>query len=439
MDKLEIKIALSYKIPEKDLTINGILRGLQEDQNKLMGNMVKAILAAMEKKTIKENISRHPGRYYRHGKQPRERKIITSFGPIYYRLAQLYDRRTGNVFSPLVKKLSILPYKQYQREALEAAVGQVIHLSYRLGEREVRRIKGYAPSKSTLHRCIKELAEDYGQWPCYRNRSFKFLMVDGTKVKRQGPRGAPLDKAEMRWALASEGVGRRFEPVGFWVDKDWGFICKDLSKRLDYKNLEVLFCDGGPGIEKNLLSEGMRSQRCVWHGKRDFPFLLYQDGAKKEEQKPFRKLIDEILLFSLTREMVEELLPQDKKVVVQLVEEIKTGLKKLIKALNPKKYPKTRAYIENFSKNALLVFEYWLEGKGWIPLTTNAIESAFSRIVNRIKRIGRRWSDEGLINWLMIAFRKIYKPVLWDELWTKYLEIHKQLRFSNLKISYAWI
>jgi hypothetical protein len=71
-----------------------------------------------------------------------------------------------------------------------------------------------------------------------------------------------------------------------------------------------------------------------------------------------------------------------------------------------------------------LIFDYWLEGKGWIPMTTNAIESAFSRIVNRVKHVGRRWSDEGLINWLMIAFRKIYKPALWDELWTKYLKIH---------------
>ena len=137
--------------------------------------------------------------------------------------------------------------------------------------------------------------------------------------------------------------------------------------------------------------------------------------------------------------MIEELLPQDKKVVVELVEEIKAGFDKLIKALNPEKYPKARTYIENFSKNALLVFEYWLEGKGWIPLTTNAIESALSRIVNRVKRIGRRWSDEGFINWLMIAFRKIYKPALWDELWKKYLKIHKQFRFSKLRVSYAWI
>ncbi len=439
MDELEIKIAINYKIPENDLTLNGILRGLKEDQNMLMRSIVKTILNALEEKTIEEYKSAQPERYYRHGRQPRARKLITSFGPVRYRLAQLYDRQTKKVFPPLVNALSILPYKQYQREALEAAVGQVIHLSYRLGEKEVRRIMGYAPARSTLHRCVKELAEGYGQWPSYKHRDFKFLMADGTKVKRQGPRGKPLDKAEMRWTLASEGERKRFEPVGFWVGKDWPFIRKDLEKRLNYEKLEVLFSDGGPGIEDNLLSEGMRPQRCVWHGKRDFPFLLYQDGAKKEEQQPFRELIKEIMLFSLTKEMLEEVLPPDKKLVVDLIEEIKRGFKKLIKALDPEKYPKARTYIENFSKNALLVFDYWLEGKGWIPMTTNAIESAFSRIVNRVKHVGRRWSDEGLINWLMIAFRKIYKPALWDELWTKYLKIHKQLRVSSLRVSYAWI
>ena len=439
MDELEIKIALSYKVPENGLTLNGILRGLKEDQNTLMQSIVKTILSALEEKTVEEYKSAHPDRYYRHGRQPRARKFITSFGPIRYRLAQLYDRQTKNVFPPLVNVLSILPYKQYQREALEAAVGQVIHLSYRLGEKEVRRIMGYAPGRSTLHRCVKELAEGYGQWPCYKHRDFRFLMVDGTKIKRQGPRGQPLDKAEMRWALASEGERGRFEPVGFWVDKKWGFIREELEKRLDYEKLEVLFSDGGPGIEENLLSEGMRPQRCVWHGKRDFPFLLYQDGAKKQQQEPLYELMNEILLFSLTRELLEKVLPPDKELIVELVGEIKKGFDKLIKALDPGKYPKARTYIENFSMNALLVFDYWLEGKGWIPMTTNAIESAFSRIVNRVKHVGRRWSDEGLINWLMIAFRKIYKPALWDELWTKYLKIHKQLRFSRLSVSYVWI
>jgi len=36
MGELEIKIALSYEVSKSDLTFNGILRGLQEDRNKLM-------------------------------------------------------------------------------------------------------------------------------------------------------------------------------------------------------------------------------------------------------------------------------------------------------------------------------------------------------------------------------------------------------------------
>ena len=54
MDELEIKIALSYKVPESDLTFNGILRGVQEDQNTLMKSIVRAILSALEEKAIQE-------------------------------------------------------------------------------------------------------------------------------------------------------------------------------------------------------------------------------------------------------------------------------------------------------------------------------------------------------------------------------------------------
>jgi len=32
---------------------------------------------------------------------------------------------------------------------------------------------------------------------------YRFLLVDGTKVHLQGPKGEELGKAEMRWAMAS--------------------------------------------------------------------------------------------------------------------------------------------------------------------------------------------------------------------------------------------
>jgi len=68
MDELEIKIALSYKVPENNLTLNGILQGLKENQNILMRSIVKTILSALEEKTVEEYKSVHPDRYYRHGR-----------------------------------------------------------------------------------------------------------------------------------------------------------------------------------------------------------------------------------------------------------------------------------------------------------------------------------------------------------------------------------
>lgn len=55
------------------------------------------------------------------------------------------------------------PYRQYQEESLEAAVGQAIHLSYRLASEEVGRIKGSAPAKSTVYRRVQETGRDLGK------------------------------------------------------------------------------------------------------------------------------------------------------------------------------------------------------------------------------------------------------------------------------------
>jgi len=439
MDDLEITIVLRYSVPEKGLTFNGLLRGLERDRDELMRNIVQVILKALEEKAIEDYKEAEPERYLKDGRQPNQRKLMTLFGEVRYKLAQLYDREKGVIFCPLTRRLGIIPYRQYQREAMEAGIGQAVHLSYRLGASEVRRIRGHGPSKSTLYRWLQELAEDYGEWPSFKHRGFRFLMVDGTKVELQGQGGYSQGKREMRWALASEGVGRAFELVGFWVGKDWSSIRQDLQRRLEYRGLRVLLSDGGPGIEENLLSGHMAQQRCIWHGKRDFFFLLFQDRLKKRAQIPYRRLLEANPLFLLKQEELEQLEPADKPLVERLVRVIKRCFKDLMAALPPDRCPKTRTYLENFYHHALLFFDYWLKGKGWIPFTTNAIESAFSRLVNRVKRIGRRWSEPGLINWLKIAFRKILHPELWIKLWRQYFRINKTLNLTSLKVEYRWI
>jgi hypothetical protein len=435
MDDLEIKIAITYKVPENNLTLNGLLRGLEQNRDEIMRAILGRILEALEEKAKNDY---PPGRYVLNGHQSTARNLVTSFGRIRHRMAQVLDRTTGAVVFPLVERLEIEPYRQYQRETLEAPVGQAIHLSYRLAMKETRRLRGHGPSKSTLWRRLQEVAESQGGWPPLKHRPFAFLMVDGTKVRRQS-RGTSLEPAEMRWAWASEGVGKPFELVGFWVGDSWETIRLDLSRRLNYGRLRMLFSDGGSGIEDNLRSARMECQRCTWHGHHDFRFLLYADEVKGPAQREFLELLNRNPLFHLRQAELETLKPEDEPLVRKLARTIRSGFGELLAALPESRYPKTRTYLLNFSRQALVFFDYWLDHQRWIPFTTNIAESAFSRVVNRIKRIGRRWSEAGLLNWLTIAMRKIFHPALWTSLWRQYLRLHRSLHLTSLISEYRWI
>jgi len=241
----------------------------------------------------------------------------------------------------------------------------------------------------------------------------------------------------MRWALASLGGASRFEPVGFWIDRHWAQIRKDLQARMDYDKLEVLFCDGGPGIEENLLHPRMKSQRCQWHGKRDFPYLLYADGLKKAKQQPLIEKLQSIPVMTLTQADVEKLRPEDRPLVEQMVQKTQHGFEQLLAVLDPKRYPHTRVYIENLMEPVTTFLKRWLANGEVIPLTTNAIENAFSQVNNRIKRVGRRWSETGLLNWLKVTFYKIFKPELWTKLWNNEKDMTK-IKLTSLQISWHW-
>jgi len=434
MDDLEIKIAITYKVPQSNLTLNGLLRGLERDRDEIMRNLLVTLFQALEEKA-KEEYSRSG--CVRDGHQSNRRVFRTSFGEIRYRLAQMRNRN-GAIFCPLATKLKVEPYRQYPGATLEAAVGQAIHLSYRLGARETERILGHGPSKSTLWRRLQNLAETEGAWPPMKHRPFKFLMVDGTKVHLQAG-GYSLGTSELRWAWAAEREGQPFELIGFWVGKDWSAIRRDLDGRLNYRRLRMLFSDGGSGIEESLRNATMDYQRCLVHGKRDFRFLLYADHVKGKKQESFLHLLDQNPLFHLRQADLEALRPEDEPLVRRLVRTIRRGFRELVTALPEDKYPKTRTYLENFSHQALVFFDYWLDHQLWIPLTTNIAESGFSRVANRIKRVGRRWSERGLINWLRIAFRKIFQPDQWTSLWRQYLGLHRRLHLVSLHLHYRWI
>lgn len=179
----------------------------------------------------------------------------------------------------------------------------------------------------------------------------------------------------------------------------------------------------------------MRPQRCILHGKRDFPYILYLEGLKKRGQEPFIEKFNSIPVFSLNRERLEELSGEDLTRVRELVEKTKDGFKEMLNVLDAERYPKARAYVENLLEGITTFFSWWIEKGQWIPINTNAIESAISRV----KRIGRRWSERGLINWLMVNLNKVFHPEMWERLWEQYLMANPEFKLISVSVNYRWV
>ncbi|MCK5007472.1 MAG: hypothetical protein KAR73_08795 [Spirochaetales bacterium] len=142
---------------------------------------------------------------------------------------------------------------------------------------------------------------------------------------------------------------------------------------------------------------------------------------------------------NLTQAGLERLGPDDFPKVEQLAEKTKQGFEQLLEALPEEKYPRARAYIKNLAKDVTTFFEFWFENQVWIPLTTNAVENAFSQVKNRIWAVGKRWSESGLMNWLKVVVHKVFYPDSWDELWAKYLGLDSELKINLLQVRYQWI
>lgn len=438
MGEITLDLRLVFKVPEKGLTINGLIHGLKEGAAQIHEAVLTTLMKAIEEKEVGRWSQKDPERYRRNGTQSKARQLKSSLGSIRYRLAQMVDRKTGKSFTPLVSALSIPSHDHYLEEAMEPSIGLVVHVSFRRAASEVERIQNQSMSHTTVHRRLREFAQSHDPFGERKDIAFRFLLVDGTKVHLQGGRGKDLGSAEMRWALASRGANQPFEPVGFWVHTDWKGIRKDLNRRLNYRRLKVLFSDGGPGIEENLLGPGMKHQRCIWHGKGDFPYLLYADGVKKGKQAPFVDQLKSIPALKLTKDQLESLRPEDRPFIEQTVRKTKQGFTQLLEALDPKKYPKARVYIQNLMEPVTTFLSWWLKKGEAIPLNTNAIESAFSRVCNRIKRVGRRWSEQGLLHWLKVAFYKIFKSDLWNLQWLGNRKRLPKIKLISMQISFFW-
>lgn len=416
--KLEMTLELEIKITEYPININGIIKGVHASQNQIGLAILREIIESIDRHASALATEKHPGRFRNKGIVPRQMK--TPMGKLSVGFTKFIDSWDGHTYMPGKRAMEVPAYKRWLPWCLTPAAGLLAKMSFARSSAEASRLQGEAPSKSTMHRRLEDLIGDGSFTPYLRKRWFRYLMVDGTGARfqdRHQEDNPVFYEGELRFAFAAVREGSPFELVGMWVNKEWSECAQELYNRMNTDRLEVLICDGGPGINEAFLLPGMRPQRCQWHGKRDLSFILYTDGAKKAQQQEIMAAFDAIPLTGWQKEDIENLRAEDSKELTNLRQKTLHSFCDLYFFLQSKGYHNAAVYVSNLAKPFVTFIDHLLETGKIIPTTSNIIEGKISLFKNRIKSIGKRWSEAGLLRWLAIAVRKLLPEFDWNTLW----------------------
>lgn len=416
--ELELAVELKINISDGPIDINGVIKAIHDFRNDLGRAIMIETIEALDRLLCDKVVSQQPGRYRNKGYG--NRQFRTPMGPVSVRFTRYRDSWSGTMCSPGRRAMDVPAYKRWLPWCLTPAAGLLAKVSYEQSSKEAQRLQGASPSKSTVHRRLEDLIGDGSYTPNMRKRWFRYLMVDGTGArfqKREDAEEPKFYEGEIRFAFASVGDGRPFELVGMWVNKSWRECSQDLYNRLCTDRLEVLISDGGPGIEEAFLLDGMRLQRCTWHGKRDLSFLLYADGVKKAGQQEILAAFDEIPLAGIQKDRLEQMRTEDVDALNDLRQKSLLAFCDLHFFLLSKGYHKAAEYLGNLARPFVTFVDHLVDKGAVIPATSNVIEGKISLFKNRIKSIGKRWSEKGLLRWLAIAVRKLLPDFNWESLW----------------------
>ncbi len=416
----EIKCEIKINIQEEHLNINGLIKTVHDFVKNCLGTeFLTMIIQALDRTHFSNLRAESPKRYENRGYQ--NRQLQTSMGKLNLRFLKVKDLETESTCCPGKELLNISNYTQWPLETIIKGSSLLPFMSFRRSSSEFIEQHGYGPSKSVIHSRLSELVGTGEYMPDLSEKDYRYLLIDGTKAKFQDRSKDTLDEifyqGEVRFAYASPGEGKPFDLVGLWVQKSWSECASELYGRLNSNKLEVLICDGEEAIATAFLKPAMRLQRCQWHGARELKYILYADGAKKKEQAPIIAGLEKIKLVGSRQATFEKLTEKDSFSLRDIRDNIVSDIKELAKNTIGKGYVKAGTYLQNLAEPFVTCLDYYLETGKKIPITSNIIERQIGLFKNRYSRVGRRWSEEGLIRCFAIAIRKLLPQFNWSECW----------------------
>lgn len=426
---LRIHLVLEVSIPEGTPVFQALTLAFWRFQGVAVTSLFTAVLQAIEARTRTELVARFPGRFRDKGRQAQPRQWQLPFGRVRFALAKLWDPVARRTVYPLKEAMEVPKYVRWCEETLVPGYRLAVLQSFRQSRNALQGLApdGRAPSHATVHRRFQGFAATLDPVPDYSHRRGSkpaaYQQADGTKLKLQA-QGHRAGSADLRLVVGSRTPHGPLEVLDYSVGDAWETIAERLRQRFP-KPPKVLVSDGEEGIPEALAGPETLHQRCLVHGRRNLPFALYQDGCKKGDREPIEAAFARIPGLQLCQAELARLDPTDKATLRELLEASEQAFLALKRKLPAIDFPHTRAYVLGLIEDGLAYLRHLLATGETIPLSTNRLESIWSRVVLRLKQIGRRWSIPGALHMLAACLIYALHP-------QRYAEAEAALRGEHL-------
>ena len=415
---LEIHLVLEISVPKEATVFQALTVAFWRFQGLAATTLFTAVLNAIQERARGEMEGRHPGRFRDKGHQ--ERTWELPFGSVTLPLDKLVDRSTKRTVYPLKEAMDLPERFKWDESTLLPGYRLAVLQSFRESNRAVEKTSpdGRAPHHSTLHRRFQRFAERLDPTPnptkCAGAEPTAYQQADGTKLAMQD-HGKNAGKVDLRLVVGSRTPQDKLEVLDFSVGDAWETVAERLRDRFP-EPPKVLVSDGEEEIPVALAGPDTRHQRCVVHARRGLPFALYQDGIKKAYQETWTEAFKDIPAMRLCQAEVNRLAQGDKEALRSLLETSEQAFAALLEKLPRGFCPHTHQYVLGLIRDGLTYLRLLLEGGEAILVSTNRTESLMSRLVLRLKRIGKRWSEDGAMNMLAAVLTTALHPESYEQL-----------------------
>lgn len=354
--------------------------------------------------------------YYRSS----QRKFRTSIGTVRIQWRRLKCRNCRGSIVPLREALQIRSYQSKTRELEKIVIELVSEQSYRRSCNHLKTIGEIPVPKSTAHRWVMQSDLDLLK---IGRRRLEVVMADGTGYKP----AAGEQKGELRVAL---GFTRRGEaiPLGSWSGCSWEEIGRQLREKLKRrKKVEILVCDGEPGLAEALCQLANRTQRCQWHQVHDLDRFMWMDKAPRRERRKAQSRLAAIFGIQLPEADYQPIKDAHKQEIRKSLTEALQKFETLTRELYFRGYHRAAVYMKRAKTHLFSYVQFWLETGIITPRVSSFLERTMREIARRIKKIGFGWSKKGVTKITYIIMKRFTSDYEWQSFWQSQMRISENV------------